>query len=311
MTTVSVPSAPTIGFWQRFHRMDETQFGLMLLVPNALVMLAFLIIPILYSVTMSFQQIELTYSNDRTWVGIQNYVNLLGDHVVTESVPRTLYFAALTVAFGTILALGLALVLNEQFPGRGLARVLVLLPWAISPVVNGVMWKYLFNGEFGLFNAILARLGVIQHYINWLDSPVSSLTIAAVATTWKELPFLTLILLAALQSMPESLFRAAKMDGATAWDRFRHLTLPHLRATLLLVILLEIISALQVFDLIYVLTKGGPGYATTLLGYVVYINAFQRLSLGMGAALAIILAVFILIFSGLSLLFAASRRQAA
>jgi multiple sugar transport system permease protein len=313
--TTSLPTqqeetrAPSLA--QRFHRMDESYFGLILLLPTALILLVFLAYPIAYAVVMSFKRIELTVSANQKWVGLDNYAYILGDQVVRESIARTLAFAALTVVISVTLSLILALVLNETFRGRKAVRVLILLPWAVAPVVNGVMWRYLFQSNYGLVNAILSGLGLISHYQVWLDNAALALVIAAVATAWKGMPFQTLILLASLQGIPESLFRASKMDGAGIFSRFRYIILPHLRNTLIFATLLELIVSLQVFDLIFTLTRGGPGRGTTVLSYLVYINAFERLSLGRASAMAVLLTLMILILSALSLSLIFTRRARA
>jgi multiple sugar transport system permease protein len=310
--TASLPAqsdtsrAPSLA--QRFHRMDESHFGLLLLLPTALILLVFLVYPIAYAVVMSFKRIELTVSAKQRWVGADNYAYILRDPAVRDAVARTLAFAALTVVISVTLSLILALTLNESFRGRKLVRVLILLPWAVAPVVNGVMWRYLFQSNYGLVNAILSGLGLIPHYRVWLDNAALALVIAAFATAWKGMPFQTLILLASLQGIPESLFRAAKMDGAGVFSRFRYIILPHLRTTLIFATLLELIVSLQVFDLIFTLTRGGPGSGTTVLSYLVYINAFERLSLGRASAMAVLLAVMIFAFSGLALALIAARR---
>lgn len=308
-------SSPTpvrrAGFWQRFHRMDEVKFGLFMLLPTALVLLVFLGIPIGYAILMSFQKIELTISPDRSWAGLGNYVTVLQDRTLYESIARTLYFAFLTIWMSTLMALILALVLNEPFRGRKPVRVLVMLPWAVAPVVAGVLWRYIFQSNYGLANALLYQLGFIEQYIVWLDKATLAISIASVATSWKTVPFLTLIMLATLQSIPEQLYRAARMDGAGLWHRFRFVTLPHLRNTLIFAIVLQTIVSLQTFDLIFTLTRGGPGQGSVVLSYLVFINAFERLSLGRASAMAILLAFFIIVLGSISFIFTMSRREKA
>lgn len=309
--TTALPArerVPAPSLMQRFHRMDESRFGLLLILPTALLLLVFLVYPIGYALKMSFSRVELTVSPDQQWTGLSNYQRILADQTMRDSIVRTLAFAATTVTMSVTLALILALILNETFRGRRVVRVLILLPWAVAPVVNGVMWRYLFQSNYGLVNALLARLGLISHYQVWLDSAPRALTIAAIATAWKGMPFLTLILLASLQGIPESLFRAAKMDGAGVLARFRYVILPHLRNTLIFAVLLETIVSLQVFDLIFTLTRGGPGRGTVLLSYLVYINAFERLSLGRASAMAALLALLIIFLSALSLTLMVRRR---
>jgi len=288
--------------------MDETRFGVLLMAPTLLLLAVFLALPIAYAFLMSLNRIELTVSPDWDFVGIDNYLRLASDKRVLESVPRTLYFAGLNVVVATLMALALALVLNESFRGRNLIRVLILLPWAVAPVVSGVMWRYMFHQSYGLINAVLAATGLIQTYVVWFDDPTVSLSIASFATAWKALPFSTLILLASMQGISESLFRASKMDGANIFQRFRFVTLPHLRATLVFVVVLQIISSLQAFDLIYTLTRGGPGQGTVVLNFLTFINAFERLSLGSATAMAIMLAVLIVALSGVSIALSSGRR---
>ena len=310
--SLSTPTpARRAGFWQRFHRMDEVKFGLLMLAPTALILLVFLGIPIAYAITMSFQKIELTISPDRTWAGLGNYAEVLKDRVLYESIARTLYFAFLTIVMSTLMALILALVLNEHFRGRKPVRVLVMLPWAVAPVVAGVLWRYVFQSNYGLANALFFQLGLIEHYVVWLDKATLAISIASIATSWKTVPFLTLIMLATLQGIPEALYRAARMDGAGVWNRFRYVTLPHLRNTLIFAIVLQTIVSLQTFDLIFTLTRGGPGQGTVVLSYLVFINAFERLSLGRASAMAILLAIFIIVLGSLSFLFTVSRREKA
>jgi multiple sugar transport system permease protein len=297
------------GFWQRFHRLDEVKFGLLLLSPTALILVIFLGIPIAYAIVMSFQQIELTISPDRSWVGLENYLELLQDRVVHESIVRTLYFAASTIVLSIVMALVLALVLNEPFRGRKPVRVLVMLPWAVAPVVAGVLWRYIFQSNYGLANALLFQLGFIKSYVVWLDHATTAISIASVATAWKTLPFLTLIMLATLQSIPEQLYRAARMDGAGLWARFRYVTLAHLRNTMIFAVVLQTIVSLQSFDLIFTLTRGGPGQGSVVLSYLVFINAFERLSLGRASAMAILLAIFIIVLGSLSFLSTVLRRE--
>lgn len=289
--------------------MGEAPFGLLLLLPVAVVLFVFLGLPLAYAAAMSLFRIELTVGPAWRWAGLDNYIVLLGERAVRESLGRTLAFAALTIGASVLMALGLALVLNEPFRGRGLARVLVLLPWAVAPVVAGVLWRYLFHSNYGLVNAMLFQLGLIPAYRVWLDSAPVAITIAALATAWKSLPFLALIILARLQSIPEALYRAARMDGAGAWARFRHVTLPQLRGILIFAVVLQTIVALQSFDLIFTLTRGGPGQGTVLLSYLVFINAFERLSLGRAAAMAALLAALIVLLGGLAPLLAAERRR--
>ena len=292
----------------RIHRMSEARFGILLLLPAAVLLLVVNILPVLYALKTSFQKVNLTISLEKPWVGFDNYRSIFEDSLVWESFMRTMGFAAVTIAVGTLVASITALTLNEQFPGRSLARVLLLLPWAVASMVTGVMWNYLFNTKFGVINAVLLKLGIIDEYINWLGASRDALIIAGVATAWKMTPFLALLMLASLQSIPEALYRSAKMDGANVWHRFRVITLPHLRSVIAVVIVYQVVGALLAFDLIYGFTKGGPGYGTTVLNYLIYIEAFERLSLGVASAMSMLMTILILLISGMSLLAVGGRR---
>ena len=294
---------------RRINRMDEGPFGLLLLAPVVLLLLIGNWLPILYALRTSFQQVELMVTARRPWVGFDNYRSIFADQLIRESFVRTLGFGAVTIGVGTTVSMMTALTLNERFPGRSLARVVLLLPWAVASLVTGVMWRYLFNGKFGVVNAVLYKLGLIDTYIDFLGNPRRALIIAAVATAWKLVPFLALILLASLQSIPEALYRSAKMDGANVWRRFRVITFPHLRGVFAVVIVYQIVAALLAFDIIYGFTKGGPGYGTTVLNYFIYIEAFERLSLGVASAMSMLMTLLLIAVSGLSLLVIAGGRK--
>lgn len=295
----------------RIHRMSEARFGLLLLLPAALLLLLVNFLPVLYALRTSFQRVNLTVSPAKPWIGLANYRAIFHDPLVWDSFVRTVLFAVVTIAVGTTVASITALTLNEQFPGRSIARVLLLLPWAVASLVTGVMWNYLFNTKFGVINAALVKLRITDHYINWLGDPRNALIIAGVATAWKMMPFLALLMLASLQSIPESLYRSAKMDGANVWHRFRVITLPHVRTVLAVVVVYQVVGALLSFDLIYGFTQGGPGYGTTVLNYLIYIEAFERLRLGAASAMSILMTVLILLISGASLLAIGGRRRQA
>lgn len=299
---------PRMSLTSRIHRMSEAKFGLLFLLPAGILLLVVNFLPVLYALKTSFQRVNLTISPAKPWVGFANYRAIFNDPLVWDSFVRTIGFAAVTIVVGTKVATITALTLNEQFPGRSLARVLLLLPWAVASMVTGVMWNYLFNTKFGVINAVLFKLGLIDHYVNWIGDPRNALIIAGVATAWKMMPFLALLMLASLQSIPEALYRSAKMDGANVWHRFRVITLPHLRTVLSVVIVYQVVGALLSFDLIYGFTKGGPGYGTTVLNYLIYIEAFERLRLGVASAMSMLMTVLILVISGASLLAISGRR---
>jgi multiple sugar transport system permease protein len=295
--------------FQRLNRLGETPFGLLLILPAALLLLLVNWLPIGYAIRTSMQKVQLTISPNRPWVGLDNYRSILSDQLVWESFVRTIGFSAVTIVTCTAVSMMTALTLNERFPGRSLSRVLILLPWAVASLVTGVMWRYLFNGKFGVINAILMKFGLIDEYIDFLGDGQRALVIAGVATAWKLTPFVSLLLLAGMQSIPDSLYRSAKMDGANIWKRFTVITAPHLRTVFAVCLVNQVVAALLAFDLIYGFTKGGPGYSTTVLNYLIYIEAFGRLNLGVASAMSMLLTLLIVAMSGLSLLFVTRGRS--
>ena len=173
----------------------------------------------------------------------------------------------------------------------------MLLPWAIAPIVTGFFWRFIFQPSFGLATQVSDGLGLTEGAVPWLQEPTTALVLAMIATAWRSVPLLALIILSALKAIPNQLYRAARMDGATPWQAFRSVTLPSIRPTLLIATILQIIVSLQVFDLLFQLTRGGPGFETTTITYYIFTAAFDNLSLGYSAMLALFLMVVILVAS--------------
>ena len=270
-----------------------------MIAPGALLLVIFVVLPILYSSVMSLQNINLVRAEQtRPFVGLDNFVKALTDDLFWASLGRSFYVAGVRVLFTVGLGLFFALLLNETFFGRGLLRVIVLVPWAIAPVVGALMWQLIFNAKYGVLNAALLALGVITSYVAWMANPLLSLHIVILVETWRAVPFAALFLLAALQSIPASQYRAAKVDGANAWQCLRYVTLPALRKTILILVLVETIWALQLFDTLYILTQGGPGLKTTVLTYLVFTQAFESLNLGYASAIGLLLFLCILLSAG-------------
>jgi len=287
-------------------RLSDRRFALVVSLPGAVLLLIVLLPPIAAVLGMSLFRIELARGDPTSFVGLRNYQFMTSDSNLLASIPLTLAFAAATALLSLPLALGSALLLTRRFVGASLLGVVLLLPWAIAPVVTGVYWGFMFQGQFGIATALLNELGIADGSVPWLQQSQTAIAVAVMATTWRSVPLLALILLAALKRIPESLYRAAKADGASAFDSFRYITLPSIRNSLLLAGVLQVIISLQVFDTIYTLTGGGPGRSTTVLIYYVFEAAFRQLSLGYSAALALLLTVLIAVCS-LPLIYARLR----
>ena len=211
---------------------------------------------------------------------------MLNDPTFWQSAKVTLFFVFGSVSLNIVLAFAIALLLNREFVGRNLVRMLALLPWAVPGVVSGIMWKWILNPSYGALNGLLYSLGIIDKYVIWLGTPVSALMMCILADVWKEVPFIMLLLLAALQTIPNDLYEAAKVDGANAFQSFWNLTVPLVKPTLFVAITLRTIWALKSFDLIYTLTAGGPSSGTSVIGYYTYVKTFVSLNLGRGSAVA-------------------------
>jgi multiple sugar transport system permease protein len=266
---------------------NSQRLALFLLLPSFFFVALFSIFPIVESLRLSFYRMILTLPwLGQRMVGWENYRDLLTDPVALASIRTTLIFIAVTIPLELLVGLGIALVLNEMFRGRGLLRAVVLIPWAVPTVVASQMWRFIFNDRYGLVNFMLFGADTSRYWAP-LAHPHFALAAIMVAEIWKTTPFAALIILAGLQSIPDDLYEAASVDGATPWQKFRHLTLPLLKPALLLALLFRTIDALRVFDLVFVMTQGGPADATNVLQFYGYKKTFAEGMIGYGSAIAV------------------------
>lgn len=261
--------------------------------PNLLLFTAFSFIPLLYAAYISLYDWNLI--GDADWLGLANYRRLLADPLFWRALANTAIYAALTVTGSLACGLALALGLNRPLPLRTTLRSIYFLPVVISAVATGTIAAWLFNDNYGVLNAILARLGLAR--VPWLSSPLWAMPSLAIATLWVRLGFNMVVYLAAAQSIPSLYYEAARIDGATAWHQFRHITWPLLRPATFLLLVLNVIYSFQSFDLAYVMTGGGPGFSTTMLVQYIYQAAFQTGEMGYASAMGILLYVLILAFT--------------
>ena len=262
------------------------------LLPSFLFVLTFSLYPILESFRLSFYRMILTLPwIGQKFIGWENYQDLVGDPVALQSLLTSMIFVAVTTPVEVLLGLGMALLLNESFRGRGWLRAIVLVPWAIPTVVSSQMWRFIFNDRYGLFNFVLFG-DATDRYWAPLAEPGLALASIMVADIWKTTSFAALIILAGLQVIPGELYEAASIDGASAWQKFRHITLPLVKPALLLALLFRTIDALKVFDLVFVMTQGGPADTTNVLQFHGYKKSFAEGMIGYGSTIAV--AVFML-----------------
>ncbi|AVV39587.1 carbohydrate ABC transporter permease [Pantoea vagans] len=291
-------------------RQREQRQAWMLLAPMLLVMLLLTAWPLLRTIWLSFTDAALIGSGETpAWIGLENYLYALSDPDFQASVWRTLYFTLVSVTFEGVIGVLVALLLNQKFVGRNVLRVLVILPWALPTIVNAMMWRLNFNPDYGSINALLSQLGIIDGYRSWLGSPDAALNAVMFADIWKNYPLVTLLVLAALQSIPEDLFEAARLDGASAWRRFRAITFPAIVAPLGVALVLRTIDAFKIFDIIYVMTRGGPVDSTKTLSFFVYQESFSYLRAGSGAAYAILMTLMCALLITLYLLMLWHQRR--
>jgi ABC-type sugar transport system permease subunit len=263
------------------------RLALLFLFPSFIFVGLFSLFPILESFRLSFYRLILTLPwLGQKSVGWENYLDLWTDPVARESLLTTLIFIGVTIPLELLLGLAIALALDEAFRGRGLLRAIVLIPWAIPTVVSSQMWRFIFNDRYGLVNLILFGADT-SRYLAPLADPQLALAAVIIAEIWKTTPFAALIILAGLQSIADDLYEAASIDGASSWQQFRHVTLPLIRPALLLALLFRTIDAVRVFDLVFVMTQGGPADRTNVLQFYGYKKTFAEGMVGYGSAIAV------------------------
>ncbi|GAB5375387.1 MAG: sugar ABC transporter permease [Acuticoccus sp.] len=269
--------------------------GYTFVTPTILVIVLILVYPVIQSVVLSFGQSSIDGSGGYTFVGLDHYAKLLSTERFWNALGVTLTFTALSIPLELCLGIGLALILNESFRGKGLARLAVLFPWALPTALNTLMWRWMYNTDFGLFNAVALQSGIADRPINWLgDSTLAMMSMVTVAV-WKTSSFMALIILAGLQSIPRDLYEAGRMDGMSRWQEFREITLPLLKGPILVALVIRSMDALRTFELPYNLTDGGPVTATESLSLYAYKVIFDFIDFNFGAAVVVV--QFLVIFA--------------
>jgi ABC-type sugar transport system permease subunit len=268
----------------RFWRPGPVVF----LLPTLASIGAIAIYPVLLGLWLSLRDTTLASPTDN-FIGLANYSQIFSDSQFWNAWIHTIQFTAASTLLETLFGLMMALILAEQFRGRGIVRAAMLVPWAIPTVVTSKMFGWLFDGQNGVVNYLLRFVGLIQHNIDWIGSPNFALATIIIADVWKTTPFMALLLLAGLQTIPGSLAEASVIDGANAWQHFWYVKLPLLTPTLLIASMFRALDAFRIFDLVYVLTGGGPADSTEVLSTLTYKQLFSALQVGYGSALATIM----------------------
>jgi multiple sugar transport system permease protein len=267
--------------------------ALWLLLPALAPILVLSVFPLVRGIYLGFTDARAGRDVEYNFTGLDNYQQMLSDDLFWSSFRIGLIWTVSVTGLQFFLALGLALLLNLNLRGRWLARTLAVVPWAMPPVVIGIMWSLVYRPDAGLFNEVLYRLGLQEQGVNWLGQFSTALPAVIVVGIWAGLPVTTVVLLAGLQSVPRELHEAAAVDGASAWARFRSVTLPHLRGVIVAITTLNFIWNFNSFDLVYVLTRGGPGGRTLLPMLFAYEEAFRYGNYGYAAALGNVMVLIV------------------
>jgi multiple sugar transport system permease protein len=261
------------------------------MLPALLFLLAVSIAPLIYTVVVSLLRYNLMNPDRRGYIGLRNFRLILESPDFWNAFWVTLKFVAIAVSVELVLGLALALVLSRDVPGIAIFRSMILVPLALAPVVVGLLWRFLINTEYGVLTYALSLFGVSRTDV--LSDTSLALPVIALVDVWQWTPFMFLILLAAIQALPHEPFEAAAIDGASTWETIRHITLPMLRYPILVAVLLRTIDAFRVYDLIFMMTRGGPVNATDTMSWSIYNMGFRNFNMGYSAALALILLVIV------------------
>lgn len=264
------------------------RIGLLMTAPVTLLVAVFTIYPFWHAIRQSLYVSSPIFPP--RFVGLGNYHDVITSSYFLDATKTTISFTLITVPILIVLAVLVAVLLNERFFGNTALRVGMLLPWAVPATVAGVIWEWIFQDSAGALNALLYELGLIQNSIHWLTTPDLAMMAVIIVFLWSQLPLAAIFLLAAMQSIPDDLYEAAALDGAGSLGRFRSITLPGIRSMLVIVALYDLLIALTNFDITYSLTHGGPGTATTMVTYFTWSVSFKMLDFGQGSALAVIIA---------------------
>ncbi|MHB8856815.1 MAG: carbohydrate ABC transporter permease [Bellilinea sp.] len=276
---------------------QEVRDGLWLLAPSMLVILIITVLPIIFTLVLSFFDTPLSNPVPRDFVGFGNYLEFLNSQQFWQAIWRTLYFTLVSVGMELMLGLGIALLIHARPPGWNFLRTSLIIPWAVPTVVNGAMWRWIYNADYGALNGVLLSLGIIEKYQAWMIDPIVAMNLVIVADIWHSVPFIAIILQAALAGIPVELEEAAAVDGANAFQRFLLIRLPLLQPAILVALVVRTVEAFRVFDIIYVITSGGPAFGTVTISYLTYLESFTYGHLGSGSALSFLISAFTLVMA--------------
>lgn len=275
----------------------ETKFPFLMLLPTLIIILAVVAFPLIYSLYLSFTDYRLLSPESGIFIGFKNYVKLLQDPLFYRVLGNTILLLVVAVNTEFGLGLGIALLLNREFKARGIVRTLFMLPMMFAPILIGVQFRWLFNDLFGLVNHALIALGVIEKRIAWLVHPTYAMLAIMITEIWQNTPFMAILLLAGLQALPKDPFEAARIDGASSLQIFRHITLPLLKPIIVIALTIRSLDVVRIFDIIQIMTGGGPAYRTEVIGTFVYRLAIPDREFAYGLSVSYVSIIITLIFA--------------
>jgi ABC-type sugar transport system permease subunit len=265
--------------------------------PAALIIVLIVLVPLGRALWMSLFNIQLTRPGVEPFVGLGNYIDQLASDNFWGAVGRALFFTVASTALELLFGLALALLMDQPLRGRWLLRTVIILPWALPTIVNALMWRWIDNAEYGSLNALLTQTGIISHYQAWLSNSDTAMWMVIVADVWKLTPLVAILLLAGLQSVDREVVEVARVDGASGWQTFRLILLPLITPVILIVLVLRTMEAFKVFDIIWIMTHGGPANSTQSIAIYAYQTAYQGFDFGRGAALGYLIALVIMVLA--------------
>lgn len=287
---------PPLGDLWRSVRTGSAPFGYLLVGPLVLWLVITIVVPLAYSVYLGFTDAGII-GTGAPFIGLENYAMVFGDPEFRAAFGRSLIWAVGGAVLQTVLAFAAALALNQTFRGRRFARTWIILSWIIPTIVVAILWRWMLNASYGVINFIVTSVGIVDAPIDFLGSPKWALPTVIAINAWRWFPFLALLILAGLQSIPQEYYEAAKVDGASPTQRFFSITMPQLQPVLYVVGLIGTLWAFNIFDVIWLLTQGGPSGTTQTLPVLIYDKAFNGFALGEASAISVLLCAFLLVFS--------------
>lgn len=280
----------------RFYK-KESRLGILMISPAFIAITALMIYPLLYTIYITVVDYNVLKNDSQGFVGLIRYIEVFRDSQFLNAMGVTMYFVIGSLLLQIVLGFIVASFLNIPFSGQRWLRTIMLAPWAVPTVVNAQLWNWIFNASYGALNKLLLGIGIIEKPIVWLGDPKLALNMIIIADTWKMLPLCVIMFLAGMSTIPDTLYDAAKIDGASTWSRFCHITFPLLKPMLLVVLILRTSQAIKVFDIIYVLTQGGPNNSTNTISYYAYFQTFGLFDYGYGATLSMVVTIITVIIA--------------